>query len=472
MPKKIALLLLFALISSSLPLSVSAATQEYESNPEFNGNSIVTDRDFTDTNAMTLEQIQAFMRAKGGKLADYIDPTNGLTAAFIVFNAARDYGISPKVLLTLLQKEQSLVEDPDPIQSQYDWATGYSCYAGTCDEEYRGFDKQVRGAAKRFMIGYWPDLVQTGCSFTNWCVGVAKQAQDGWIITPANKATAALYTYNPYRGNSIMDGLRIGANYNFWKIWQRWFGRAGYPDGSLLKATDSPKVYIIKNGQRRWITSFATLATRYDVNLIIEAQPQDLAAFPEGDPIKFPLYALVKTPNGSIYLIADEEKRMIVSWEVFRSIGFNPEEVEDISFTDLNGIPSGKAITLYDSYPTGALLQDKAQGGVYYVESGIKYPILDEAVMKSRFGHLQLTAVSSDILAELEESTPVKFKDGVLVKANNDPTVYVIANGQRRVIPSESVFNSFGYKWHNIVVTSPEALALHPLGDTLSIAIK
>lgn len=456
----------FILIALYFNLPITKAA-EYEDGGAFDGNFIVADYHFTDTMSMSLEQIASWLRQRG-TLADYIDPKTKLSAPFIIYNAAQDYGISPKILLVLLQKEQSLVEDDSPTKNQYDWATGYSCYGGQCDEQYRGFSQQIRGAARRFMLSYWPELEKTGCTFTKWCVGVPKLSQDNIWIVPANKATAALYTYNPYRGNSTMNGLRIGANYNFWKIWQRWFAQS-YPDGSLLKAKDSAKVYLIKNGQKRWIASYTTLATRYDANNIITVPTDELNGYPDGPDIKFPLYALVRTPNGSIYLIADDSKRMIVSWEVFRTIGFNPEEIEDISFSDLAGIPSGAPLTLYDAYPAGAVLQDKETNELYYVESGIKRRIADQAIIANRYPTYTSTLVSHKELLNYEESDPVTFRDGTLVKTVNDSSVYVISNGQRRLIPSAAIFDSYGYNWNNIVNTSTEALAIHPLGDPLTM---
>jgi len=462
--------LLIFFLFNFLPLSARAVTEYETASPDFDEDLIVADHHFTDTKAMTLEQIQAFLESRG-KLGNYIDPATHLPAAFIIHNAAKDYGISPKILLVLLQKEQSLVEDPAPVQKQYDWATGYSCYNGTCDDEYKGFSRQVKGAARRFMIGYWPDLVETGCTFTNWCVGQSRLSQDNVWITPKNKATAALYTYNPYRGNSVMNGMKIGANYNFWKIWNRWFPETGYPDGTLLKAEADPKVYLIRNGQKRWISSYATLVTRYNPDYIISVSAEELAGYTEGDPIKFPLYALLKTPNGAIYLIADDTKRMIVSWEVFRTIGFNPEEVEDISFKDLAGIPSGKALTLNDAYPTGALLKNQDSLELYYVESGFKYPVVDKAITDNRYPNLSLTTITATELEQYETGETIKFKDGLLIRSESDPTVYVVSNGQRRAIDSEIIFNSFGYKWSNVLVVSETALNIHPLGDPLTIPL-
>jgi hypothetical protein len=467
MKQKLIYVLIVAFLISVLPSSILAVTQYEDADPSYNEDFIISDAHFTDNHSMTVEQIQAFLELRG-VLGSYVDPLTHMTAAFIIYNEAKTYGISPKVLLTLLQKEQSLIEDPSPSQSQYDWATGYSCYAGTCDDEWQGFSRQVKGAARRFMIGYWEDLASTGCTFTNWCINQTKRTQDGVLITPKSLATAALYTYNPYRGNTVMNGMKIGANYNFWKIWNRWFSQT-YPDGSLVKATNENKVYLIRDGQKRWITSYATLATRYNPDYIIEIDPSELDSYEEGPAIKFPLYALVKTPNGAIYLIADEEKRMIVSWEVFRTIGFNPEEVEDISFKDLAGIPSGKALTLYDAYPVGGVLKSQTTDKIYYVESGMKYLIVSEELADIRFSQMTITDADETELEQYELGNPIKLKDGILVKDPDSSQVYVIANGQRRSIPTEQVFNSFGFKWTNVKTITKELLELHELGDPLDV---
>jgi len=467
MKQKLIVFLIIIFLFTALPTGLIAVTEYETADASYDEDFIISDSHFTDHDSMTLEQIQAFLEARG-VLGSYVDPLTHMTAAFIIYNEAKNYGISPKVLLTLLQKEQSLIEDDSPQQSQYDWATGYSCYAGTCDDAWKGFSRQVKGAARRFMIGYWEDLSATGCTFTNWCINQTKRTQDGVLITPKSLATAALYTYNPYRGNTVMDGMKIGANYNFWKIWNRWFSQT-YPDGSLVKASDNSKVYLIRNGQKRWITSYTTLVTRYNPEYIITIDTSDLAAYEEGPEIKFPLYALVKTPNGSIYLIADETKRMIVSWEVFRTIGFNPEEVENISFADLAGIPSGKALTLYDAYPVGGVVQSKTTAKIYYIESGIKYPVVSAELAKLRFPSMSIAEIDDTELNQYETSDPVILKDGILVKAEDSSSVYVIANGQRRLIPSELVFNSFGFKWTNVKTISTELLNLHPIGEDLAV---
>ncbi|HBX16130.1 MAG TPA: hypothetical protein DEF57_02370, partial [Candidatus Magasanikbacteria bacterium] len=108
-----------------------------EVDPDFNPNMIITDEELTNANTMSHEDIAAFLKNKSSSLANYeiIDPATGLnkTATEIIFQASQNYQINPRVLLVLLQKEQSLVENSTPTQYNFDWATGYArCDA--CDQ--------------------------------------------------------------------------------------------------------------------------------------------------------------------------------------------------------------------------------------------------------------------------------------------------------------------------------------------------
>src|SRR3989344_9655581 len=268
--KSILLFVLFSLLSS--PLSSSAISIAfYETNSDFNPNLILSDSSLGDYNSMTVEQIRDFVNAKGGTLDTYIDPVVRLPAYWIIWQTAQEFRISPKFILTMLQKEQSLVTDDSPDQKQYDWAVGYSCYGGICLDRYKGFAQQIRSMANKIMNSYLADLNVKSlhkknffCTFTKWCIGDARETQDYQLIIPQNKATDALYTYNPYRGGTIISGQKYGANYNFWKIWESWFEQGVFrPTGTLLNAAGSADVYLIQNGQKRRFANFSSLVTRY-----------------------------------------------------------------------------------------------------------------------------------------------------------------------------------------------------------------
>jgi hypothetical protein len=460
------------------PQNQISAQVFYEINPNFNPNYLIADEDIEDYNSMTVEQIKQFTDKKGGTLDTYIDPELSLPAYYVIWQAAQEFQINPKFLLTLLQKEQSLVTDEEPTQNQYNWATGYSCYGGICLDIYKGFSRQVRAAAKKFR-NYIDDLNTIDkyldsqfCTFTKWCIGLPKTTQDQVKVTPQNKATAALYTYNPYQGNTIVDGLRVGANYNFWKIWRNWFDFSiSRPNGSLLQGISDDTIYLIRDGMKMPFASFSALASRYNPKNIISVDNKELLSYPDGPMIKFPQYSLLMNKKKEVFLLVDDEIRKIASQEVFRTLGFNPEETIDVTDADLASLKQGEDITLESSYPTGALIMDKISHGVFFVQNGIKYPIVAPQILKINFPNQKILKGAGSELDKYPKGDLVKFKDGTLIKAKGDDKVYVIADGQKFHLKDESAFISRGYKWENIIETTSEAVEIHSFGGTLQTLV-
>ena len=159
------------------------------------------------------------------------DAPNGISAAHIIYEAAKDYNINPQVLIVLLEKEQGLISDSWPNSRQYRSATGYGCPdTAACDEKYYGFKNQVRNAASMFrtvLDGGW----------TNYPVGEnyiqynPNAACGGSIVNVENLATSALYRYTPYQPNAAALSVGYGTapcgaygNRNFYLYFSDWFG--------------------------------------------------------------------------------------------------------------------------------------------------------------------------------------------------------------------------------------------------------
>lgn len=424
---------------------------------DFNPDYIISDQELTDYNAMSLSQVQKFLEDKGSALAYYatID-TDGLgrTASEIIWRVAQSYKVSPKVLLVTLQKEQSLITETAPTQKQLDWATGY----GICDscsmsdptlQKYKGFATQVDYAAgwKRWFLDNALTLSWVKLPGITYLI-------DTYRVTPNNLATAAFYTYTPhYHGN-----------YNFWKLWQDWFGKF-FPDGTVLKEADGTGIWLIQRGLRRQFSSYSAFVSRYSPEKLISVSKSELENYEAGTPIKFADYSLLRSPAGTVYLLVGDTRRGFSSNDVFRTIGFNPDEVMDATWEDLNLYVENDPITMQSVYPTGALLQDKTSGGVYFVENGIKKPIWAKQLLTLYFANKKITVVSPDELKKYPTGEPIKFKDGELVLGESSPTVYFVSNSERRPIPSEQVFNGLGFKWTNIIKTTDKILSLHQIGN-------
>ena len=429
---------------------------------EFTPNYVISDAEMTDVSSMTKAQIQAFLDAYGTLGSRSFEDVDGFvrTSAEIIYGAANRNRISPKVILVTLQKEQSLVDDTSPKQSQLDWAMGY----GICDscnheteaaQRFRGFAKQVNSATLQFGEGYMADLAAFGKTLAGYGPGVTV-AVDDILLTPANNATAALYTYTPH----------THGNANFSKLWQRWFTH-DYPDGTLLQNVEDGGVWLIQYGLRRPITSRTALLTRFNEKAIVPVTSTSLAVFPTGRAISLPNYSLLRSPRGTVYLLVDDAIRGFVSREAMRATGLNPEDAIEISFEDLAAYKEGAPITSESVYPQGALLQDTKTGGVFFVENGSKAPIMSREIMNTKFKNLAIQPAEAGELDAYPTVGPVAFPDGTLVSANGKSDIYVVSGGKRLPIPNGETFLSFGWKWDQVIKTNDRSVEILPLGDPL-----
>jgi len=458
-----------------------------QAGPEFDPNNIISDEEILDSSSMTLAEIDEFLKSRGGYIAynKFKDHEGNIkTATEIIYNASNNYDcskasisanptkaekeakcdkvtINPKFLLVLLQKEQSLLTEKNPTQRQLDWANGYGCPDGeACNKRWEGFGKQVNSAALQFF-----DYVKNPNRYsykTGNSYEVTNTGRPSSMIRPANHATAGLYNYTPH----VYNG-----NYNFYKLWMKYFTRT-YPNGSLLQAKGEPGIWLIQNGKKRPFLSKGALTSRFDMNKVITVDKSVLDGYVKGSGLKFPQYSLVRSPRGTVFLIINDIKRGFSDNEAFRKIGFNPEEIVNASWEDINAYENGPSITATSSYPTGALLQDKKTGGVYWVTEGTKAPLWDSILLKTKFKGKSITPTTSDKLASYTTIEPTIFEDGELIKSNSSPAVYVIDNKKRRPITSGKTFEELGYKWKNVIPVTPKILALYEEGDPLSTIIE
>jgi hypothetical protein len=462
--------------------------------PNFDPNFIISDEEMLNTNSMSLLEIQNFLESKNSYLATYqtLNAYGTLkTAAEIIYDAAtanyrcpdtidisenpgeemiklfceKIRTVNPKFLIILIQKESSLIENPNPIQRHLDQATGYGCPdSGGCDPRWHGFGKQVNSAALQFLAymqypNRYPYRQGKAYVFNNNSGTIYNQPL---MVTPANYATAALYNYTPH----VFNG-----NYNVWRLYQRYFPEsvhtpiARYPNGSLLQVKDQPGVWLIQNGQKRPFLSWGALTSRYNPNRIITIDESELDAYYKGAPLKYPNYSLLRSPQGEIYLIVDDEKRLFATNEIFKHFGFHPDEIIDVSSVDLSYYQVGNPITNESTHITGALLQDPRSGGVFYVHDGQKAPINDRVVLEMKYPHMTIYPATVELLNSYTTIDPVLFNDGNLLKSRTVSTVYLIADGQKRPFISGKVFEDMGYKWENIIEVSPQHLYLYPFGE-------
>lgn len=204
---------------------------------------------------------------ESGLCSDLSAKTNR-TAAQIIDDVAKSCGVSPKVLLILLQKEQSLVTDDWPWPIQYRSATGFGCPdTDVCDSQYYGFFNQVYAAARQFKR-YRADPTYYnhragGNNNVRYHPNISCGSKTVYI---ENQATAGLYNYTPYTPNSAAlnnlygtgDSCSSYGNRNFWRMYVDWFGST-YTTSSYAWQLESVGIYS-DSGRTRKYSSTPTAA--------------------------------------------------------------------------------------------------------------------------------------------------------------------------------------------------------------------
>jgi uncharacterized protein with LGFP repeats len=224
---------------------------------KFNAGNIISDSKMFTSGTMTATQIQYFFDQKVPRcdsgytcLKDYKMTTvskspnsycsgsyagaKNESAAQIIAKVSKACGVSEKVLIVMLQKEQGLVTHVWPSQFRYDIAMGYACPDdAACNAQYFGFQNQMYMAAYQLQR-YTKD------SYFNWYpVGKTSPVRyhpniacGAGMVKIENKATAALYYYTPYQPNQAALNAGYGAgnacsaygNRNFALYYTEWFG--------------------------------------------------------------------------------------------------------------------------------------------------------------------------------------------------------------------------------------------------------
>lgn len=272
----------FAFVFSATFAFLSTSNQdktEAASTKDFRAGNIISDAVMSDYNSMTVDQIQAFLKSKNAcnQSADpaaigasryenvnitkhgvtynrryYFGSASGLyhvkdghfvcmadesfgghSAAYVIWDAAQTFKINPKVLIVLLEKEQSLITDKFPYEVQYRAATGYGCPdTAACDSKYYGLEPQLGNAAYLFrtvLNGGWTNFPLG----TNYIQYNPNPGCGGSKVKIENLATSALYRYTPYQPNPgalaagygvTSDGCGAYGNRNFFLLYSDWFG--------------------------------------------------------------------------------------------------------------------------------------------------------------------------------------------------------------------------------------------------------
>ena len=183
-----------------------AAKHDYKKHG-VNFSQLISNKEFTDTSALDSAGIQKFLDERGSFLADFQE--NGKSAAEIISKAAQESGLNPFVVLTTMEKENSLISrQKKPGKALLAASMGYGYTdGGTYTAGAKSFTGQVTKGAQLLSKLYQDAQGQAYPQKFRADYGKHKVQID-------NAATLALFQYTPH---TVDTGLRQvgGGNYLF-----------------------------------------------------------------------------------------------------------------------------------------------------------------------------------------------------------------------------------------------------------------
>jgi uncharacterized protein with LGFP repeats len=248
----------------STPLVAAADTSG------FRAGNIISDQLFYDGGAMSAAEVQTFLDSKNPTCVAAKDGTPCLknarqdtytrpadsrcpgtyvgaaneAASTIIAKVGAACGISQRVLLVILQKEQGLVTlSGDKLNgTRYEKAMGYGCPdTAPCNPAYAHLFNQLYSAARQYrdyLVA--PRTIKAG--ITNQIRFSPDPGCGSSAVFVENSATAGLYTYTPYQPNAAAlaagagsgDACSAYGNRNFYIYFTDWFGSTQVPGASQV----------------------------------------------------------------------------------------------------------------------------------------------------------------------------------------------------------------------------------------------
>jgi len=237
-----------------------------------------------------------------------------------------------------------------------------------------------------------------------------------------------------------------------------------YPDGSLLRINGNPTVYLIQDGKKRNLNvtakQFAMLG--FDFTRVRVVDETDLAGYPEADTVKYGPDKQLLSDGQRVYLIQAGQKRWIPSVVLFTTLGYSWSKVKSAP-DNLKNYLDGAVL----SYPDNTLLQAVGSEAVYLVSGGQLLRFISaEIFLNLKYNWAKIKKIPAEELAYYPTGEYVKYKEGTLLRPNDENNVYVISGGKPQIVDA-ATFKKKKYKWANVWVISAQDFRILYRGATL-----
>ncbi len=295
------------------------------------------------------------------------------------------------------------------------------------------------------------------------------------LTYPCNASGEALLDCNDddYFSTSAASGSYLDSHWNMAKssYLETQFPAANsvaHPDGTLVKAQNTPSIYLVEASTRRYIPSVEVMRSQgYSVAQIKPAVSGDLS-LPIGDNLNFREGALLKGSGSNVYIVdttvsGSLTKRLITSSAVMGSLGYTASDIITVNDSALT-MTDGPAVNASNTpHPDGTLVISPNGPDIFWIENGQKRYVALTEIIASQGIVLRSIRLANAADIALPDYGNQYFREGSLVKTPDSPNVYVIdytdpSTYRKRLIANGNTFASLGYSSAGIYTVNAAAL--------------
>jgi len=273
-------------------------------------------------------------------------------------------------------------------------------------------------------------------------------------VTNVNPATSYHYRV---RSKDAAGNEAVSGDYTFVTASTQSGGGGGgtlpYGNGAFLKSPDNT-IYLIDNSQkRRIISADAFDSCKYNWASVVSVEQSVIDQYVNGADFNgcTTEIILVKTANDSaVYQISKGTKRHLPSIEAFNSYGYAWSGIQTITQAQL------------DAYPRTELIKTDQDPKTYHFSTTRVRRWLASSAIFDGYGY------QWDKLVIINDTEMAVYPDCRVIKTVTSPDVYMLSNNKRK-ITSIDAYNTLGYRWEDIDIVSQLEMDFYTTGEPYSI---
>ena len=479
MKKTSRLLIIFSLLAGFIGAMFWPA---FKASAAFNASDLMDNSIFDNVNAMSTVQINSFLNSFSGSCIspnnnflapDPIgySPTTGfmygadVTAGQVINDAAQAYGINPEVLLTTLQKEQSLVSGGGGCSVlNYAAAMGYGCPDGGTTYNYSGVDLYT-------LNGTEITSVSQTCVSSSLQVGFSQQViHAAWLLKFGEQRSEGNVTWAVNNGNWNNSDDPPTCYYGPMTAGSRAMSDSINPCSYSANGTPIPgnqpliySGYTTIDSTSVQVETGATAALYWYTPHFAGNQNFDnifqswFGPTTTGDFYFEVINTNPDTGANMWYLLTPEGKYYIPSMSVYDAWGLNNYAFQTVSQTYFDSLPAGPNL--------GNLLKDQ-YNNYFFMDNGETHYIPNASFLTLWNLNPGTAAQSTGLVYSLPQGNWVgRF----LTDPSSSPSqIYLMDGGAKRLVSNTNLLYEWGYTPSQLTAVSSSYLSSVTTGSDVT----